>query len=161
MHRQLDEMIILAHTHHLHTYERPILQIEQLAGLFGHNFTSLGIPVFGSDVCKIDETQNRRLIVNDYSSGLAITHRECRSQTFMAPDDSLETCFQYSSVKRHGDTQGAGHIVQPMARRKLLQKPDALLRERQRHHVSRTRDRLNGSPITFLLAQLSELPGEV
>src|SRR5213078_3084673 len=73
----------------------------------------------------------------DHLRRLALHHREGGAQHLVAMDDLVDAPLQRRQVDRARQAHGDADIVGPRARHELIEKPQPLLRERERGVIGR------------------------
>src|SRR5689334_20844320 len=69
--------------------------------------------------------------------GLAIARREDRAQHFVPAHDFIKARFECTCVEPSFEAQSAGQVISSAAGFQLVQKPQALLRKRERQRAAR------------------------
>jgi hypothetical protein len=77
---------------------------------------------------------------SDYLNGIAVSDVERRPQSLVAPSDLAERSLQRVCVEFSLQQDSAHKVVSRIARLELIEKPESLLRERQRERDHALRD---------------------
>jgi hypothetical protein len=92
---------------------------------------------------------------SDYLNGLAVSDVERRPQNLVAPSDLVERSFQRACIEFSLQQDSAHKVVSGITRFELIEKPESLLRERQRSETTlfATRNSFSTGGVDSLFAQ--------
>ncbi|OEZ95777.1 hypothetical protein DUGA2_64460 [Duganella sp. HH101] len=133
VHRQQHDVLRLAQTQQARTDQRTGGQVERCLRLVLHQPLRLGIALRMRQVRQIGRLQRQLQFRCDHLHRRAVHAGKAGTQGFMAAYDLVQCTLKGRHVELSIQTDRRRNIVERAARLELVEEPQALLRERQRH----------------------------
>ena len=146
VHGQEDDVLVGAEAEQGDAQEGAAAEVEGAVGLVGGEARDLGVAHGVVERGEIDDRDGEGEDGADVLDGAAGEAREGGAQDFVAADELGEGLLEDGVVERAGETNGLGAVVRGDAGFELVEKPEALLGERQREVVG-ARDREEGRSV--------------
>src|ERR1043165_4757815 len=144
MKREEDDVILSAGSHEGGSQQRVVREIERTAGLFGKQRLNGRLPFRFRQVAQVKNRKRHWLRLAHGPHGLLVDGGEVGAQHFVTSDYFTQASPQRGDIQWPSESHRSGNVVRGTLRIELLQKPETLLRKRERRRSRRlaTRDGL-------------------
>ena len=133
MEHEGEDMVFVAELDQRRPRQRPAREVEGPSGFLLDEATHFRFPSFWLEAAKIDASQRRIEFGRDLLARLPVPRGESGAEDFMALRQPAQAGLDRRDVQIASQAQGGGHAIETGAGLELVEEPQALLREGQRH----------------------------